>query len=470
MASADPRTGIDQLRSHLIRIAGGKNVIAMGDDDFAKFEHDETEDLRFSPDIVVRPDSIEQVQAIVKIAERERIALVARGGGTGLSGGALATHCGIVLSLDRMNRILEIDEQNFFVVTEPGVITQHLQEAVEERGLFYPPDPASRGSCTIGGNVAEGAGGPRALKYGVTKDYVYGVKVVGTGGELMTFGGKRLKDVTGYNMVQLFVGSEGTLGIVVEITLKLIAKPKHRRTMIAPFSSLHDAAAAVPAVMKRGIVPCAIEFMEQECLIAIQNHLSKPVPFSDHAAILLIEVDGNSESVLDEEMTEICSALEESGAGDVLLAETRAQQDELWRIRRAASESVKSISSYKEEDTVVPRSRLPELVTGVHKICRRWGIRVICYGHAGDGNIHCNILKMDLPDDTWDNELHNAIEEIFRLTVSLGGTVSGEHGIGHVQKRYLHLAMTPAEIAFQKRLKSALDPLNIFNPGKLLPD
>ena len=451
-------------------IVGDSNVLLPDSDDFAKYEHDETEDLRFPPHVVVKPSSTEEVQEIVRVAEFHHIPIVPRGGGTGLSGGALATRGGILLSLERMNRILEIDRENFFVVAEPGVITQHLQEAVEAKGLFYPPDPASRGSCTIGGNVAEGAGGPRALKYGVTKDYVYGIKAVLSGGEIGTFGGKRLKDVTGYNMSQLFVGSEGTLGIITEITLKLIALPKYRRTLLAPFDDLVKAAAAVPAIMMTGVVPCALEFMERDCLQAIQNHRGSPVRFSDRAAILLIEVDGNFEAVLDSEMEIISDVLEKSGVEDIFLAETSAQQTEIWDIRRAAGEAVKAIAAYKEEDTVVPRSKLPELVKGVHEICDRWGLTVICYGHAGDGNVHCNILKKDVSDAAWENDLPVAIEEIFRLTISLGGTISGEHGIGHVQRRYLPLAMTQAEIEAQRRVKSAMDPHGIFNPEKLFPE
>ena len=456
--------------SALVSIVGPEHAILPGADDFDKYEHDETEDLRFAPQVVVRPNSTEQVQQIVRLAEQEGIPIVPRGGGTGLSGGALATRGGILLSLERMNRILDIDKENFFVVVEPGVITQHLQEAVEAEGLFYPPDPASRGSCTIGGNIAEGAGGPRALKYGVTKDYVYGVKAVLSGGDLGTFGGKRLKDVAGYNMPQLFVGSEGTLGVITEITLKLIALPKYRRTLLAPFDDLVKAAAAVPAIMQTGVVPCALEFLERDCLQAIQDHRGSPVRFSDRAAILLIEVDGNFEDVLDSEMEIISTVLEASGVEDIFLAETAAQQTEIWDIRRAAGEAVKSIAPYKEEDTVVPRSNLPQLVKGVHDICARWGLTVICYGHAGDGNVHCNILKVNVTDLQWEEDLPRAIEEIFRLTVSLGGTISGEHGIGHVQRRYLSIAMSPAELEAQRRLKRAFDPHNIFNPAKLIPE
>ena len=465
MSMADLRW-IDTLTA----IVGKAHTLLPDSDDFAKYEQDETEDLRFSPQVVVKPASAQEIREIVRLAEAEHIPIVPRGGGTGLSGGALATRGGIVVSLERMNRILEIDERNFFITVEPGLITQHLQEAVEARGLFYPPDPASRGSCTIGGNIAENAGGPRALKYGVTKDYVYGLKVVLSGGELASFGGKRLKDVTGYNMVQLLAGSEGTLGIVTEITLKLLALPKFRRTLLAPFETVEGAAAAVPAIMARGVVPCALEFMEQDCLKAIEVHRATHVRFSDKAAVLLIEVDGNQEASLDADMEIIAEVLDKQGAEDVFLAETAAQQAEIWDIRRSAGESVKSICAYKEEDTVVPRSNLPALVKGVHEICHRWGLRIICYGHAGDGNLHCNILKADFSDDKWENELPTAIEEIFRLTVSLGGTISGEHGIGHVQRRYLPIAQSSVEIAVQKRLKAALDPHNIFNPGKALPD
>jgi glycolate oxidase len=439
-------------------------------DDFPKYEHDETEDLRFPPDIVVRPKSTEEIQAIVRLAESAGLPIVPRGGGTGLSGGALATRGGIVLSLDRMDRILEIDRENLFVVVQPGIITQHLQEAVEAVGLFYPPDPASRGSCTIGGNISENAGGPRAVKYGVTKDYVYGVKAVVSGGEVVSFGGKRLKDVTGYNMVQLFVGSEGTLGVVTEVTLKLIPLPKYHRTLLAPFADMQAAARAVPAIMARGIVPCALEFMEQEALLAIEQHRGQKVRFSNFAAVLLIEVDGHHEAVLDAEIESIATVLDECGAVDCFIAESSAQQNEIWEMRRSAGEATKSICPYKEVDAVVPRSRVPELVKGVHEICARWGLRVICYGHAGDGNVHCNILKANLSDEKWTNELHVPIAELFELTVGLGGTLSGEHGIGHVQRRFLPIAQTPAEIQWQRQLKQALDPTNRFNPGKILPD
>jgi glycolate oxidase len=458
------------LFQQLCSIVGESYVLPPQSDDFAKYEQDETEDLRFSPLMVVKPATTEEIQQIVRLAEAELLPIVPRGGGTGLSGGALATSGGIVLSLERMNKLLEIDEQNFFAIVQPGIITQHLQEAVEARGLFYPPDPASRGSCTIGGNVSENAGGPRAVKYGVTKDYVYGVKAVVSGGHVVNFGGRRVKDSTGYSMVQLMVGSEGTLGIVTEVTLKLLPLPKFHRTLLAPFDDIKKAAAAVPAILARGVIPCALEFMEQDSLKAIEDHRGQHVRFSDRAAVLLIEVDGNHEAMLDSEIETIAEVLEEGGAVDCFIAESTAQQNEIWEMRRAAGEAVKSICPYKEVDTVVPRSKVPELVEAVHDVCDRWGLRVICYGHAGDGNVHCNILKANLSDDVWQNKLDEPIAEIFRRTVALGGTLSGEHGIGCVQRRFLPIAMSPAEIEMQRRVKNALDPYNIFNPGKLLPD
>ncbi|MCB1059535.1 MAG: FAD-binding protein [Calditrichaeota bacterium] len=459
-------SALEALRNAL----GDNELLLPGDLNFEAYGSDETEDLYFAPEVVVRAKSVESVIATMKVADRFSVPVVTRGGGTGLSGGALPVYGGIVLSTERLNRILEIDRDNFFVKSEPGVITQVLQEEVEKTGLFYPVDPASRGSCTIGGNVAEGAGGPRALKYGTTKDYVFGVDVVLANGELVQYGGKRLKDVTGLNMVQLFVGSEGILGVVVGITLKLLPLPTHRRTLMAPFPTLESAAAAVPAIMLRGVVPCALEFMEQACLKAIEDRRGEKVPHSEAAACLLIEVDSVHEEMLDREMEIIGEALLECGATDVDVAEGPAQQLKLWEIRRAAGEAVKGISPYKEEDTVVPRSKLPQLVKGVHEICDRHGVRMICYGHAGDGNIHVNLLRERTEQSEWDKRTALAIPEIFELTVSLGGTISGEHGIGYVQKSYLRQGLSGAAIESMRQVKQALDPKGILNPGKVFPD
>ncbi len=459
-----------KVLSDLQAALAADELLLPGGLNFENYGHDETEDLYFAPEVVARPKSVAAVQAVVRVAAQHKVPIVTRGGGTGLSGGALPVQGGIVLSTERLNSILEIDRENFFLQVEPGVITQVLQEEVEKVGLFYPVDPASRGSCTIGGNVAEGAGGPRALKYGTTKDYVFGLDVVLANGELVRYGGKRLKDVTGFNMVQLFVGSEGPLGVIVGITLKLLPLPRHRRTLMAPFANLDDAARAVPAIMQRGVIPCALELMPQACLQAIEARRGEPVPFSDAAACLLIEVDGNDEAVLDSEIELIGEALAACGCGDVNVADSPAQQAKLWAIRRAAGEAVKAISPYKEEDTVVPRSELPDLVRGVHDICNRHGVRMICYGHAGDGNLHVNLLREGLSEAEWTFRTEAAIPEIFELTVRLGGTISGEHGIGLVQRGYLHLGIGPAAMNSMRAVKQALDPKGILNPGKIFPE
>jgi glycolate oxidase len=458
----------ERVRQRLSAILGDAGIVTR-EFDVEPYTHDETEDLVFHPEIVVRPGTTAEIAAVLRLANEEGIPVTPRGGGTGLSGGALAVRGGIVLSLERLNRILEIDQENFFVVCQPGVITEMLHGAVEAVGLFYPPDPASKGSCTIGGNLAECAGGPRALKYGVTKDYVYGIEAVLPTGEIARFGGKLLKNVTGYNMTQLLIGSEGTLGIITEVTLKLLPLPKHRKTLLAPFGTVRDAARTVALVFQAGVIPSACEFMERAALAAVEEMRGEKIPFSEAAAHLLIEVDGNFPDALDRDIDVIAGVCEANGALDILLADTPARQKELWATRRAMGEAVKKRSVYKEEDTVVPRYRLPELLEGVHEIVDRHGIAAVCYGHAGDGNIHVNLLKEGLDDETWEKRLPDAIREIFRHTVALGGSLSGEHGIGWVQREYMPIAFTHQEIESMRRVKHALDPKGILNPDKIFP-
>jgi glycolate oxidase len=450
-------------------ICGDSNVLTE-QSDLDIHGADETEDLCFPPEVVLRPDTSAQVQAIMRYCSDRRIPVTPRGAGTGLSGGALPVHRGVSLSLTRMNKILEIDTDNLVVVTQPGVITQVLQEAVEAQGLFYPPDPASRGSCFIGGNLAECAGGPRALKYGVTKDYVLGVEAVLPGGELIRWGGKLLKNVTGYNLAQLLVGSEGTLAIVTEITLKLIPLPKERICLVAPFDDGQAAARALTKIFMARLTPSAAEYLEGAAVRCAEAKFGKSFPQSDAEAHLLLELDGNDRSLLDkdaEAVAEICLA---EGARDVLLADDRTKMNDLWEMRRGIGEAVKSVSVYKEEDTVVPRARLPELVGVVRELCRKHKLDAITYGHAGDGNLHVNILKRDLSDSEWNERLPGAITELFERVVAMGGSISGEHGIGWVQKRYMPIALGPVELALMRRLKQAFDPLGILNPGKVLPD
>ncbi len=455
---------VDQLRS----IVGAEHLL-VDREAMEKYSHDETEDLVFWPEAVVRPRTTEEVSRILSLATREQIPVTPRGAGTSLSGGALAVHGGIVLSLERMDRILEIDRESLFAVVEPGVITERLQDEVEKQGLFYAPDPASRGSSFLGGNVAHGSGGPRAVKYGVTKDWVCGLEAVLPTGEVIHAGGKLLKNVTGYNLTQLLIGSEGTLAVVTKITVRLLPLARHRRTLLAPFAEVKDAARAVSRILCAGIVPCAIEYMESAAMKAAEQRKGMPFPNSDSPAQLLIEVDGPSPEELDREVEAIGVVCASEGAGDLLLAETPEKQRQIWDLRRSMGEATKALSTYKEEDTVVPRARLPELVEAIRDVMSKHGLTAISYGHAGDGNLHVNILKMDLSEERWKTDLPVAIAELFRRVVALGGMITGEHGVGFVQREYLPIAVGPVEIGLMRKLKQAFDPAGILNPGKVFP-
>jgi glycolate oxidase len=455
--------------AHLVTLRAivGPRFVATDPDALKAASCDETEDLCFLPEVVVRPRTAQEVAEILKLATEAGFPVTPRGGGTGLSGGALPVFGGIVLAMDRFDKIIEIDRENLFAVVESGVITETFQDAVEAQGLFYPPDPASRGTCFIGGNIAENSGGPRAVKYGVTKDWVYGLEVVLPTGEIIRPGGKLLKNVSGYNLTQLFIGSEGTLGVITRAVLRLIAKPRFASLLLAAFEDPHEACKAVPALFHAGLVPSACEFMERDAMQMAVGHLDKPMPNSDAPAQLLIELDGNDEDRLEEEIELAGKVCDESGAMDVLLAETGARRTEIWEVRRAVGEAVKAHSLYKEEDTVVPRAQLPDLFVGVKEICGRHGVRSVCYGHAGDGNLHVNLLKDTLTDQEWSERLPPTITEVFEYCVSLGGTISGEHGIGWSQKPYLHIAMPQAELELMRSLKRVFDPAGILNPGKV---
>lgn len=439
-------------------------------DSLKLYSKDYTENLSFNPEVIVKPSNTAEVSSILKIANKHKIPVVPRGGGTGLSGGALPVYGGICLSMERFKRILEIDTENFQAVAEPGVITQVFQEECEMLNLYYPPDPASRGSSFLGGNLAECSGGPRAVKYGVTKDYILGLEFVTPEGEIINTGARVLKNVSGYNLTQLIIGSEGTLGVITKIIFRLIPLPKFKKVMLAAFNSIEDSAKTVAKIFQNGITPSALELMERTAMQAAERQLSKKFPNGDAAAQLLIEVDGNYEDSLDRDIEIIAEIVTENGAYDVILAEDNQKMNELWSLRRCIGEAVKSISEYKEEDTVVPRAKIPELIKGVKEISGKYGITTICYGHAGDGNVHVNILKDKLDDKTWESNLETAIKEIFRLTVSLGGTISGEHGIGYSQKNYLPIALSNKELELMKNIKKTFDPNNIMNPGKIFTD
>ena len=436
------------------------------------YGQDETEDLNFPPQVVVKPANTEEVTQILKISNTYKIPTVPIGARTGLSGGALSIFGGIGISMERFNKIIEIDEQNLQITTEPGVITQVLREAVAEKGLLYPVDPSSMGSCWIGGNIAENSGGARALKYGVTKDYVLNLEVVLPTGEVIWTGANTLKNSTGYNLTQLMVGSEGTLGIVTKIVLKLIPQNKHNVLLLVPFYKAEQACEAVSAIFRAGIVPSALEFMERDAIdwtLKFVDGLN--VTVNDNIqAHLLIEVDGNYPEVLMQEAEQILTVVEQFEIDEVLFADTEEQKNALWKMRRSVAEAVKANSIYKEEDTVVPRYELPKLLKGIKEIGNKYGFQSVCYGHAGDGNLHVNIIKGTMTDDNWKTEVPKGIREIFELTVNLKGTLSGEHGIGLVQKNYMDIAFSKVHLELMERIKAVFDPNNILNPGKIFPD
>lgn len=448
----------------------GKESVLTDKESLFKYGHDETENLSYPPELLVKPGSVEQISKIMKLANQYNIPVTPIGAMTGLSGGSLSIHGGIGISMERFNKILKIDEDNLQVHVQPGVITQVLQDEVAKKGLYYAPDPASRGSCFIGGNIAENSGGPRAVKYGVTKDFVLNLEVVLPNGEIINTGANTIKNSTGYNITQLMIGSEGTLGIVTKAVLKLIPLPKFNKLILVPFSSAVDACSSVASIFKAGVIPSALEFMDRKAVDFTIKYIEEAhLEMSENTeALLLIEVDGNQPDQLMDEIQKIIDVVETHNCDDnILFAEDEAQKEQLWFIRRRIGEAVKVNSIYKEEDTVVPRYKLPDLLSGVKEIGDKYGFESICYGHAGDGNLHVNIIKGELSDLQWKNELTKAIREIFTLTVSLGGTISGEHGIGWVQKNYMDIAFNEIELNLMRDIKKVFDPKNIMNPSKI---
>ncbi|HXI00298.1 MAG TPA: FAD-linked oxidase C-terminal domain-containing protein [Sphingobacteriaceae bacterium] len=433
-----------------------------------QYAHDETEDLIFYPEVVAKPQTPEQIADLLKICNEYNIAVTPRGAGTGLSGAALAIHGGLMISMERFNNIIHIDERNLQATVEPGVITEVFINAVAEKNLLYPIDPSSKGSCFIGGNVAHGAGGPRVVKYGTIREYVLNLEVVLPTGEIIWTGANTLKYASGYNLTQLMIGSEGTLGIITKIVLKLIAKPDTDVLMLASFPGNEQACAAVSAIFRAGITPSALEFMERKGVEWVKDYDHIRVDLKEGAdAFLLIEVDGNNMDALYAECERINFVLEENGCLEVLFADTASQKEDLWKIRRTMGVSIKSKSIYKEEDTVVPRAELPKLIHGIKEIGNKHGFQSVCYGHAGDGNLHVNILKGNMSDNDWKTKLKDGILEIFELTVSLGGTISGEHGIGLVQKEFMSVKYSNVHLELMRGIKRVFDPKGILNPGKI---
>jgi glycolate oxidase len=447
----------------------GENYVFVDAENLTHYGHDETEELVFLPEVVVKPRTTAEIAAIMQLCNTALIPVTPRGAGTGLSGGALPQLGGVLLSTERMNSILEIDERNQQVTTEPGVITEVLMNAVKEKGLFYPPDPSSRGSCFIGGNVAENSGGPKAVKYGVVKDYVLNLEVVLPNGEVINTGANVLKNATGYNLTQLMVGSEGTLGIVTKIVLKLIPLPKYDLLMLVPFNNLEKAGEAVSAIFRAGFVPSGLELAEIDALKIVSKMVdSSVVPVTDEMeAHLIIEVDGNDMDVLMKEMEQIAALMETYGGGEIFFADDAQQKAELWKLRRRVAEAVKLAGYTIEEDTVVPRAELPTLIRGVKELGKQYGFKAVCYGHAGDGNLHIRINHPTKKNSHGDAEITAALRALFLLVKQLGGTISGEHGIGLIQKPYLDVVFKPVNLTLMRAIKKAFDPNNILNAGKI---
>lgn len=448
----------------------GPELVLTDEEWIEPYSHDKVPGLKSDPEVVVKVTSPEQISALFRLAQREKVPVTPRGAGYGLSGGAVPVQGGIVLSVEKMNRILEIDEKNLMVTVEPGVITGDIHRAVEAEGLFYPPDPASLDSCSIGGNIAEDAGGPRAVKYGVTKNYVCGLEAVLPSGEIIRCGGKLVKNVTGYNLVQLIVGSEGTLAVVTKIILRLIPLPKVQIDLLVPYDNFQSAADTVSDIIAHRIVPTTIEFMEQDSLKAVERVLKKEFPYNDAAAQLLIQLDGNSPEAVDADTETVGELCFKHGARDVLVAKDRPTRQRLWEARRMIIESLNIESPVNHmEDVVVPRSEIPFLLKGIREIALAHSVRIISFGHAGDGNVHVNVLKDDLPLDRWEDLVPVVAEAIYRLAISLGGTITGEHGIGYTRRQYLPLAIDPFQIEVMKGIKAAFDPHALLNPNKIFP-
>ncbi len=461
------KTDADDL--HFFQSTIGKDYVFTDRVAIEKYSKDETDGCSFSPEVVLKPRTTEEISALLKYCNEKLIPVSPRAAGTGLSANSLCVHGGIMLSIERMNSILEIDERSLQVTTEPGVITEVLQNTLQEKGLFYPVDPSSRGSSFIGGNVACNSGGPRAVKYGVVKDFVLNLEVVLADGTVMWTGANTLKNSTGYNFTQLFVGSEGTLGIVTKIVLKLLPYPRYNNIMLAPFKSMDDAGAAVSAVFRAGIVPSCIEFMERDAIIYVMDFLGDvTVPLADDTnATLLIEVDGNDLDNIQKDCEKIYEVLSNFEVGDMLFADSDAQKADLWRMRRNIAYAVKKTNVTVEEDTVVPRADLPELLKHIKSVGEKYNFRSVCYGHAGDGNVHVRILKDELSDDYWKNEVPKGIREIFEKVVELKGTISGEHGIGWFQIPYMDIKFSEEQIKLMRGVKRVFDSNNILNPGKI---
>jgi glycolate oxidase len=463
-----------EIVKELQAIVGEKNLIFNDPDLLQNYSHDEVAGPQYArmPEVVVKPATAQEISSIMKLANRYRVPVTPRGGGTGLSCGAVPMYGGIVLALERMNRILEIDRENMVAVVEPGVVTSEIGKAVQEFGLFYAGYPMSFESCFIGGNLAENAGGGRAIKYGVTGHYVLGVEAVLPTGEILEMGGKRVKDVTGYDLIHLLVGSEGTLGIFTRIILRLLPRPAATAVLLIPFGSASEAVEAFPRVVAQaGILPTSIEFMDRLSVETVYRFLGESPPRPDIGAMLLIELDGSSREKVDEECQKIGELFLQMGALDVYVGNTPTTERKMWAPRVNLAEAFKTVCPVQSlEDIVVPTARIPELIRELERLAGKYDILIPCYGHAGDGNLHATpVKKPETPMEGWKKTLPLILTELYEVVFRLGGTISGEHGIGSKRAAYLPIVMGPELISLQKRIKRLFDPLDILNPGKIFP-
>jgi glycolate oxidase len=448
----------------------GENAVFTQAEILEKHARDFTLDLHFPPEVVVTPSRTEEVSRIMALCNEECIPVTVQGARSGLTGSALAVHGGLAMSMERFDKILDIDEKNYQVIVEPAVITENLQNKLQEKGLYYPPDPAGRGYSHIGGNIATNAGGPRCVKYGVTRDYVLNLEIVLPNGEVMWTGANTLKNSSGYNLTQLITGSEGTLAVITKIVLKLLPYPPFNLLMLALFENAEDACAVVADIFKSGVIPSSLEFMDKVTIdYAIRYVGSSPFEISpDYEALLLIEVDGNNIDVLHQDCEKIADVLSRFRVGDILFADSEAQKSELWKLRRNAANALATLShAMVTEDTVVPRTKLPELLKGVKKIGAELGLQTSNLGHIGDGNIHFSIIS-DLPvTEEWRLKSIQGKREIYQLVKSLGGMLSAEHGIGYLQKPYMGLFFKETHLSLLRGIKNAFDPKGILNPSKI---
>jgi glycolate oxidase len=458
---------MDKMVVEKIKNIVGEENVAEDKETLTCYSYDAT-NQKFLPDLVVFASNREQISAILKLANEARFPVIPRGAGTGFTGGTLPVEGGVVLCLAKMNRILQIDPENLLAIVEPGVVTYDFQREVEKIGLFYPPDPASLKSSTLGGNVAECAGGMRAVKYGVTKDYVMGLEVVLPTGEIVSVGVKTVKSVVGYDLTKILVGSEGTLGVITKIILRLLPLPKVKRTMLAMFPDIDAAAVTVSRIIASKIIPTTLEFMDKKAVRCVEDYTHMGLPV-DAGALLIIEVDGNSAAVIDQEILEIQKICQAHKAIETKVAKDNQEAEEIWKARRATSSALLKLNPTKvNEDITVPRSKVPEILRRVEAIAQKYGLIIVTFGHAGDGNIHVNVM-IDKRNADEVERTHKAVREIFEATLALEGTLSGEHGIGTTKAPYIALEMGDMGLEVMRKIKKAFDPNGILNPGKIFP-